>query len=128
MLGSSIRRRFSRRWLMSACCDIRPSRADCSRRARPWSSGTARAGLGFPWIADEVFADYSDLKAGWATRRRLVNLPHKALTFSLNGLSKSAALPQMKLGWIVASGSGHQDALRRLEWIADTYLSVSAPV
>jgi aspartate/methionine/tyrosine aminotransferase len=34
----------------------------------------------------------------------------------------------MKLGWMAVSGPGKQEALRRLEWIADTYLSVSAPV
>jgi aspartate/methionine/tyrosine aminotransferase len=33
-------------------------------------------------------------------------------------------LPQLKLGWIVAS----EQALERLELIADTYLSVSTPV
>jgi aspartate/methionine/tyrosine aminotransferase len=53
-----------------------------------------------------------------------------ALTFTLNGLSKISALPQMKLAWIVANGP--PDALReaeaRLEIIADTYLSVSAPL
>jgi aspartate/methionine/tyrosine aminotransferase len=54
----------------------------------------------------------------------------EALVFSLGGLSKSAALPQLKLGWILANGpSGAlSDALRRLEWVADTYLSVGTPV
>lgn len=74
-------------------------------------------------ISDEVFADYA-FRAGHPT---LIG-DRRALTFSLNGLSKSAGLPQMKLGWIVASGPGCDDALNRLEWIADTYLSVSAPV
>ncbi len=46
----------------------------------------------------------------------------------MSGLSKISGLPQMKLGWIVASGSGHEAALDRLELIADTYLSVSTPV
>jgi aspartate/methionine/tyrosine aminotransferase len=46
----------------------------------------------------------------------------------MSGLSKIAALPQMKLGWIVASGPGHEAALDRLELIADTYLSVATPV
>ncbi len=50
--------------------------------------------------------------------------------FSLGGLSKSAALPQLKLGWILANGAEPLlgDALRRLEWVADTYLSVGTPV
>ncbi|MBZ5545864.1 MAG: pyridoxal phosphate-dependent aminotransferase, partial [Acidobacteriia bacterium] len=53
-----------------------------------------------------------------------------ALTFTLSGLSKISALPQMKLAWIVASGPADllQPALARLEIIADTYLSVSAPL
>ncbi len=46
----------------------------------------------------------------------------------MSGLSKIAGLPQMKLGWIVASGAGHETALDRLELIADTYLSVATPV
>ena len=50
--------------------------------------------------------------------------------FTLGGLSKSIGLPQMKLGWIVASGPADRidDAKARLEIIADTYLSVSTPV
>lgn len=48
--------------------------------------------------------------------------------FRMSGLSKIAGLPQMKLGWIVAEGPGHEESLERLEWIADTYLSVATPV
>ena len=52
------------------------------------------------------------------------------LTFTLNGLSKIAALPQMKLGWIVANGPPEMvsAALERADVIADTYLSVATPV
>lgn len=52
------------------------------------------------------------------------------LTFTLSGLSKISALPQMKLGWIVVSGPPgmRKEAQERLEVIADTYLSVSAPI
>ena len=46
----------------------------------------------------------------------------------MSGLSKIAGLPQMKLGWIVVAGSAPQAALEKLEWIADTYLSVGTPV
>ena len=48
----------------------------------------------------------------------------------MSGLSKVAGLPQMKLGWIVAAGPEalRNEALEKLEWIADTYLSVSTPV
>jgi aspartate/methionine/tyrosine aminotransferase len=52
------------------------------------------------------------------------------LTFSLGGLSKSAGLPQVKLGWIAVSGPDAlaAAAIDRLELVCDTYLSVSTPV
>jgi alanine-synthesizing transaminase len=84
---------------------------------------TLAAARGLAVISDEVFADYT-FAGGHPT---LIGDRH-ALTFSLNGLSKSAGLPQMKLGWMVASGPDSEAALDRLEWIADTYLSVAAPV
>ena len=54
----------------------------------------------------------------------------EVLTFCLSGLSKVAGLPQMKLGWIATGGPPRhrEQAFERLELIADTYLSVSAPV
>lgn len=79
-------------------------------------------------ISDEVFADY----AFGPDPRRVRTLVEEscALTFCLSGLSKVAGLPQMKLGWIVVGGPRklRQAATRRLELIADTYLSVSTPV
>ena len=79
-------------------------------------------------VVDEVFGDFAwrrdpDRAAGTAA-------VSDCLTFTLNGLSKSAALPQMKLGWIVAGGPPEllSEALGRLEIIADTYLSVGTPV
>ena len=54
--------------------------------------------------------------------------PHSALVFTLGGLSKSAGLPHLKLGWIRASGPGKREALEALELIADNFLSVSTPV
>lgn len=74
--------------------------------------------LGLPVIVDEVFRDYSY----FSDPRRCIR-PQGA--FILNGFSKLLGLPQMKLGWIVTPDAG---SMRRLEWIADTYLSVSAPV
>ena len=52
------------------------------------------------------------------------------LAFSFGGLSKSAGLPQVKLGWIAAAGPAPavEQALARLELVCDTYLSVSTPV
>lgn len=76
-------------------------------------------------IIDEVFADYP---LGDSVPRG--ETAPSALTFRLGGLSKSAGLPQVKLGWILVQGPDAlvQDALDRLELIADTYLSVSTPV
>jgi aspartate/methionine/tyrosine aminotransferase len=82
--------------------------------------------LGIPILSDEVFSDYA-FEAD-ASRVPTLTRAKRTLTFSMSGLSKIAALPQMKLGWIVASGPGHEEALDRLELIADTYLSVATPV
>jgi alanine-synthesizing transaminase len=79
-------------------------------------------------ISDEVFSDYA---FGADTERAAsVASVDSGLAFALSGLSKIAGLPQMKLGWIVAAGALEQQsrAVERLEWIADTYLSVGTPV
>jgi aspartate/methionine/tyrosine aminotransferase len=81
-----------------------------------------------PLISDEVFSDYAfEPDPGRTTT--LVDVD-EGLTFCFSGLSKTAGLPQMKLGWIVVGGSPEERrrAVARLEWIADTYLSVSTPV
>lgn len=77
-------------------------------------------------IGDEVFADYPLDPAPGATH---VLAGGDALTFSLGGLSKSAGLPQLKLGWIGFGGPAAKvdEALAAYEVIADTYLSVSTP-
>jgi alanine-synthesizing transaminase len=77
-------------------------------------------------VADEVFLDYAHDGAPretFATNRDV-------LTFTLSGVSKISALPQMKLAWIVVGGSSDaaSAALARLEVIADTYLSMNAPI
>jgi aspartate/methionine/tyrosine aminotransferase len=78
-------------------------------------------------ISDEVFFDY--LWDGPVARQSALSQA-EALTFTLCGLSKSAGLPQMKLGWLHAGGPDpvRACAMERLEWIADAYLPVSAPV
>lgn len=81
---------------------------------------------GLAVIADEVFLDYSissDRPASFAANAR-------ALTFTLSGLSKVAGLPQMKAAWMIVSGpeAEKSQALARLDVIADTYLSMNAPV
>ena len=79
-------------------------------------------------VADEVFVDY-ELEAP-GDRVSDVALKTEALAFTLGGLSKSAGLPQLKLGWIVVGGASPRRtaALEGLELIADSYLSVATPV
>src|SRR5271168_3626729 len=77
-------------------------------------------------VVDEVFLDYSHDGASRPTFANNCDV----LTFTLSGVSKISGLPQMKLAWIVASGPEEQVnvALARLEVVADTYLSMSAPI
>ncbi len=85
-------------------------------------------------IVDEVFLDYGK-SANEGTREQggkavasfaagLEGVP----VFVVSGLSKIAGLPQMKAAWVVATGPERQAALDRLEVIADTFLSMNAPV
>ena len=80
-------------------------------------------------IMDEVFADYRLSPAANPGSDGRSD-PPACLSFRLGGLSKSAALPQLKLGWIAVDGPAPlvAEALERLELICDTYLSVSTPV
>ncbi len=77
-------------------------------------------------IADEVFFDFNLSEEQFTT----FAANEDALTFILSGLSKIAGLPQMKVAWIATSGPQElvTPALERLEVIADTYLSMNAPV
>lgn len=79
-------------------------------------------------ILDEVFADYPLSAVAESPSSRVPDPP--CLTFRLGGLSKSAGLPQVKLGWVAVQGPEAlvADALQRLEFICDAYLSVSTPV
>lgn len=77
-------------------------------------------------IADEVFLDFvleGPAPASWVSNS-------VALTFTMSGVSKISGLPQMKVAWLVANGPDtlKQEALTRLEVIADTYLSMNTPV
>ena len=86
----------------------------------------ARAGLAL--VVDEVFAEFP--LRSTPGRARSAHGERAALAFVLSGLSKLAALPQMKLGWGAICGPREQAAaaLERLAIIADTSLSVSTPV
>jgi alanine-synthesizing transaminase len=81
---------------------------------------------GLALIVDEVFLDYSH--DGAARRSFVTNAD--ALTFTLSGVSKISALPHMKLAWVATSGPQEMvsKAEERLEIIADTFLSMNAPV
>jgi len=102
---------------------------------------------GLAVIVDEVFLDYviefpglaksarpfDGLRAGSGAPqfgRTSFAANQEVLTFTLSGLSKISALPQMKVAWIVTSGPEEQieSAMARLEVIADTYLSMNAPL
>lgn len=88
----------------------------------------AMAELGLPIVSDEVFARYPLCED---PRRVRSALEHpEALTLVLGGLSKLAALPQVKLGWLLVGGPARlaDEALARLELITDAYLSVATPV
>jgi aspartate/methionine/tyrosine aminotransferase len=100
-----------------------------------FASATERAALeaicaeqGIALIVDEVFLDYP-LTSCPGARSFAVGQP-VCLTFVLSGISKICALPQMKLSWIAATGPDTlaATAMGRLEVIADTFLSMNAPI
>ena len=79
-------------------------------------------------ISDEVFMAYA-----WncdPMREPTLIGRNNVLSFSLNGLSKWAGMPQMKLGWIAVNGPRLEqaEAMERLELLLDTFLSVGTPV
>jgi aspartate/methionine/tyrosine aminotransferase len=75
-------------------------------------------------IVDEVFLDYGITTDGRSFAAGLADAP----VYVVSGLSKIAGLPQMKAAWIVATGPQRTEALDRLEVVADTFLSMNAPV
>jgi alanine-synthesizing transaminase len=84
------------------------------------------ADRGAAMIVDEVFHDFP-----WSPQAPVVRpADPPCLRFVLNGLSKVAASPQMKLGWIVTAGPAElaAEARHRIEILADTNLSVSSPI
>ena len=96
---------------------------------REWLAG-ACARRGIALIVDEVFADYPLApRSGSGTGPTLTG-QEPGLTFALGGLSKTAGLPQVKLGWLAVGGPDTlvKPCLERLDVICDTYLSVSTPV
>ena len=92
------------------------------------------APAGVAIIADEVFGDYELEPGASAAAGRVLDEPggpcDHVLAVSLGGLSKSAGLPQVKLGWMAFGGPDAlvREALERLDLVCDTYLTVSTPV
>jgi len=87
---------------------------------------------GLALIVDEVFGDYAhgDLPNGALPSFLDLSATEAPLVFVLSGLSKVLLLPQCKLGWTVVTGEPPlvEEALARLELIADTFLSVATPI
>jgi hypothetical protein len=86
----------------------------------------ARKGLAL--LVDEVFLDYPLEAAQDCLGTVLLDSDPPCPVFLLSGLSKVAALPQLKLGWVAVRGPGAADHRSALAFLADQYLSVSAPV
>lgn len=76
-------------------------------------------------VIDEVFRDYL-----FTTNFPQLLFSPKIPIFTLNGISKSLALPQLKLSWIVCSCPEivKREIYEGLEIMADTFLSVNTPV
>ncbi len=82
---------------------------------------------GVALVSDEVFWEYPlESTARWKSAASVAD----CLSFTLGGLSKLAGLPQLKLAWIAVAGPDGlvDEALGRLELVADSYLSVASPV
>jgi aspartate/methionine/tyrosine aminotransferase len=82
---------------------------------------------GLPLIVDEVFLDYPlEEESGVSFAAESAS---RVLTFTMGGLSKLLALPQMKVAWTAVTGPTElqEEAMERLEVIADTFLSVATP-
>jgi alanine-synthesizing transaminase len=80
-------------------------------------------------IVDEVFLDYAlDAGDSHPDRSSFAARDLDVLTFIVSGISKICGLPQMKVAWLVARGPGSEEALARLEVLADTWLSMNAPI
>ncbi len=82
-----------------------------------------------PLVVDEVFLEFGNEKNPFFSDLKSFAGTPNAPIFVLGGLSKSAALPQIKIGWIVVSGTTNfvEAASTKLEFVADTFLSAGTP-
>lgn len=90
-------------------------------------------------IFDEVFSEFlygekgagaSVLNSGWWSLPRPADIAHSVPVFTLNGISKMFASPDLKLGWIAATGDSSRlaDLTERLETVNDVFLNCSSLV
>ena len=97
-----------------------------TKRAEKQGLHALSAAHGLALIVDEVFLDFA------FTSERLASFAgsQQVLTFTLSGISKICGLPQMKAAWAIVTGprDSKSEAKARLEVIADTFLSMNAPV
>jgi alanine-synthesizing transaminase len=77
-------------------------------------------------IVDEVFADFPLERTMDALPTALADPQPKCPVYVLSGLSKTALLPQVKLGWILSRGPHLHERLDALDYLSDQVLSVSA--
>ena len=128
--GASVENALTRRTRAVLAVSPNNPTGSCLSRVEQNLLSKACATRGAALILDEVFADY------WLTTPQPSEEEERAdgevpcLTFRLGGLSKSVGLPQAKLGWFSVEGPDVEvrEALTRLEFICDAYLSVSTPV
>jgi len=104
---------------------------------KPWEAaelGSICRERNLALIVDEVFLDYEE--AGTEGPRDRGTKGAKTFAagmegvpvYVVSGISKIAGLPQMKAAWIAVTGPEREQAIERLEVIADTFLSMNAPV
>jgi alanine-synthesizing transaminase len=118
----SLRRRVtSRTWAIVIVHPNNPTGNFTKRGEREAIEALCRE-QGLALIVDEVFLDYGLDQQG----ESFATGSHTVPTFVLSGLSKVAALPQMKAAWIACFAEA--EAMQRLEVISDTFLSLSAPI
>lgn len=83
---------------------------------------------GVALLVDEVFVDYPLEASSKDKVFSFSELAAEGPCFVLSGLSKVALLPQLKLSWLVANGTALDEVMRRIELMADTFLSTATPV
>lgn len=73
-----------------------------------------------PVISDEVF---SEMMFEGKKFPRLASVAKEITVFTLNGVSKTYALPGLKLSWIAVSGPKASEISEKLSYLTDTFLA-----